>query len=118
MVTNLHHNITLLEKKNISLLLTWDDPFNNFDPIVNYSVSGCVQQGKGPTPTMSILEQCPSFTILSILGNTTKSYTMNGLLPSTRYVFMVAAANSLGTGEATSVDFITMKACKSAQQSK
>ena len=114
-VTNLRHNITLLKERNISLLLTWEDPFNNFDPIVNYSVSGCIRQGKDPIPSMGILGQCPSFSILSVLDNTTKFFTMNGLLPSTRYVFMVAAANSLGTGEITSIDVRTMNTCKSVQ---
>ena len=85
-VANLHHNITLLNERNISLLLTWDDPFNNFDPIVNYTVSGCIRQSKDPIPSTSILEQCPNFNILSVLDNATEIFTMNGLLPSTHYV--------------------------------
>ena len=43
---------------------------------------------------------------------------MNGLQSSTRYVFRVAAANSLGIGQATSISVRTMGTCKSvhAQQ--
>jgi len=112
-VTNLRYNITLLEKGNVSLLLTWDIPFNNFDPIVNYSVSGCIRQSESSMSSMSVLEQCPSFNILSVLDNTTKIFSMNGLQSSTRYVFRVAAANSLGIGQATSIDIRTMTTCKS-----
>ena len=75
-------------ENNVTLKLTlrWREPFNNFDPIVNYAVS-C--SGDVTCP--------PNFTTTD---NTTRSYTITNLTPMTNYTFSVVATNSIGSGEA------------------
>ena len=69
-----------------TLTLSWGEPFNNFDPIVNYTVS-C--SGDVTCP--------PNFTTTD---NTTRSYIITNLTPMTNYTFSVVATNSIGSGEA------------------
>ena len=71
---------------NITLTLSWGEPFNNLDPIVNYTVS-C--SGDDACP--------PNFTTTD---NTTRSHTITNLTPMTNYTFSVVATNSIGSGEA------------------
>ena len=75
-----------LDGDNVTLTLSWGEPFNNFDPIVSYTVS-C--SGDVTCP--------PSFTTTD---NTTRSYTITNLTPMTTYTFSVVATNSIGSGEA------------------
>ena len=70
----------------VTLTLSWGEPFNNFDPIENYTVS-C--SGDVTCP--------PNFTTTD---NTTRSYTITNLTPMTDYTFSVVATNSIGSGEA------------------
>ena len=81
----------------VTLALSWGVPFNNFDPIVNYTVS-C--SGDVTCP--------PNFTTTD---NTTRSYTVTNLTPMTTYTFSVVATNSIGSGEA-GVVMITTPSCK------
>ena len=69
-----------------TLRLSWGEPFNNFDPIVNYTVS-C--SGDVTCP--------PNFTTTD---NTTRSYTITNLTTMTTYTFSVVATNSIGSGKA------------------
>ena len=78
---------------DVTLTLSWGEPFNNFDPIVDYTVS-C--SGDVTCP--------PNFTTTN---NTTRSYTITNLIPITQYTFSVAATNSIGSGEAGIVMIIT-----------
>ena len=71
---------------NVTLTLSWGEPFNNLDPIVYYTVS-C--SGDVTCP--------PNFTTTD---NTTRSYTITNLTPMTNYTFSVVATNSIGSGEA------------------
>ena len=71
---------------NVTLTLSWGEPYNNFDPIVNYTVS-C--SGDDTCP--------PNFTTID---STTRSYTITNLTPMTNYTFSVVATNSIGNGEA------------------
>ena len=71
---------------NVTLTLSWGEPFNNYDPIVNYTVS-C--SGSTTCP--------PNFTITD---NTTRSYTIFNLTTIANYTFSVVAVNSFGSGEA------------------
>ena len=73
-------------RNNVTLTLSWGEPFNNLDPIVNYTVS-C--SGDVTCP--------PNFTTTD---NTTRSYTITNLTPMTNYTFSVVATNSIGSGEA------------------
>ena len=73
-------------RTNITLTLRWREPFNYFDPIVNYTVS-C--SGDVTCP--------PNFTTTD---NTTRSYTITNLTTMTTYTFSVVATNSIGSGEA------------------
>ena len=70
----------------VTLTLKWGEPFNNLDPIVNYTVS-CSSNVTCP----------PNFTTTD---NTTRSYTITNLTPMTNYTFSVVATNSIGSGEA------------------
>ena len=78
---------------NVTLTLCWREPFNNFDPIVNYTVS-C--SGDVTCP--------PNFTTTD---NTTRSYTIINLTPMTNYTFSVVATNSIGSGEAGVLEYTT-----------
>ena len=70
---------------NDTLTLSWGEPCNYHDPIVNYTVS-CSG------------DVCPlNFTTTD---NTTRSYTITNLTPMTNYTFSVVATNSIGSGEA------------------
>ena len=71
---------------SVTLTLSWGEPFNNFDPIVNYTVS-C--SGDVTCP--------PNFTTTD---DTTRSYTITNLTTMTTYTFSVVATNSIGSGEA------------------
>ena len=71
---------------NVTLTLSWGEPFNNLDLIVNYTVS-C--SGDDICP--------PNFTTTD---NTTRSYTITNLTPMTNYTFSIVATNSIGSGEA------------------
>ena len=70
----------------VIFILSWGEPFNNLDPIVNYTVS-C--SGNVTCP--------PNFTTTD---NTTRSYTITNLTTMTNYIFSVVATNSIGSGEA------------------
>ena len=73
----------IINGNTVTLTLSWGEPFNNFDPIVNYNVS-C--SGDVTCP--------PNFT------TTTRSYTITNLPLMTNYTFSVVATNSIGSGEA------------------
>jgi len=78
---------------NVTVTLSWGEPFNNLDPIVNYTVS------------CSGDVTCPlNFTTTD---NTTRSYTITYLTPMTNYTFSVVATNSIGSGEASVVMITT-----------
>ena len=74
----------------VTLTLSWGEPFNNFDPIVNYTVS-C--SGEVTCP--------PSFT------TTDNRIAITTLATMTNYTFSVVATNSVGSGEAGVVNYIT-----------
>ena len=81
-------------RNNVILRLSWGEPFNNLDPIVNYAVS------------CSGDVTCPPNFITT--DNTTKSYyTVANLTPMTNYTFSVVATNSIGSGEASVVMITT-----------
>ena len=88
LITNVTvNNETIINKgNNVTLTLSWEEPFNNLDPIVNYTVS-C--SGDVICP--------PNFTTTD---NTTRSYTITNLTTMTNYTFSVVATNSIGSGEA------------------
>ena len=79
-------NTININGNNITLTLSWEQPFNNLDPIVSYTVS-C--SGDVICP--------PNF---NTTDNTTRSYTITNLTPLTNYTFSVVATNSIGSGEA------------------
>ena len=80
-------NTININGNNVSLTLSWGEPFNNLDPIVNYTVSCSGDNATCP----------PNFTTID---NTTRSYTIINLTPMTNYTFSVVATNSIGSGEA------------------
>ena len=75
----INDNTIIVNGNNVTLTLSWGEPCNNFDPIVNYTVS------------CSGDVSCPvSFTTAD---NTTRSYTITNLTTMT-------TTNSIGSGEA------------------
>ena len=82
------NNTININGSNVTLTLNWGEPFNNLDPIVNYTVS-C--SGDVTCP--------PSFT-------TTKNLIIiTNLTTITTYTFSVVATNSIGSGGAGVVMF-------------
>ena len=79
-------DINISNESSVTLTLSWEEPFNNLDPIVNYTVS-CSGDVMCP----------PNFTTTD---NTTRSYTITNLTTMTNYTFSVVATNSIGSGEA------------------
>ena len=78
---------------NVTLTLSWREPFNNLDPIVHYTVS------------CSGDVTCPPDFITT--DHTTRSYTITNLTLMTDYTFSVVATNSIGSGEAGVVRITT-----------
>ena len=78
-------NTISVNRNNVTLTLSWGEPFNNFDPIVNYTVS------------CSGDNTCPQ---IFTTDNTIRSYTITNLTTMTTYTFSVVATNSIGSGEA------------------
>ena len=87
-------NTTRINRSILTLTLSWREPFNNLDPIMNYTVS-C--SGDVTCP--------PNFTTTD---NTTRSYTITHLTTMTTYTFSVVATNSIGSGEAGVLDYTTL----------
>ena len=85
-VTLTDNNIIIINGISVTITLNWEEPFNNFDPIVNYTVS------------CSGNENCPSN--FTTTDNTTRSHNITNLTPMTNYSFSVVATNSIGSGEA------------------
>ena len=79
---------------NVTLTLSWEEPLNNLDPIVNYTVS------------CSGDVTCPPNFITS--DSTTRSYAITNLTLMTNYTFSVVATNSIGSGEAGVVIITTL----------
>ena len=71
-----------------TLTLSWEEPFNNYDPIVNYTLS-CSGDVTCP-PDFSINDNIARMYIYSIFN----------LIPMATYTFSVVATNSIGNGEA------------------
>ena len=86
-------NTISINGNNVTLTLSWGEPFNNFDPIVNYTVS------------CSGDDACPLY--FTTTDNTTRSYTITDLTTMTTYTFSVVATNSIGSGEAGVVTITT-----------
>ena len=76
-----------------TVILTWKAAFNNFDPIVNYTVS-CSNSAR-----------CPGS--FNVTDSTGRNYTISNLTPNTHYTFSVVATNSIGSGEVGVVNVTT-----------
>ena len=84
-VDNVIYNDKSINGSNVTLTLSWEEPFNNLDPIVNYTVS-CSSDVTCP----------PNF---ATTDNTTRSYTITNLTTMTTYTFSVVATNRIGCGD-------------------
>ena len=80
-------NTININRNNVTLTLSWGEPFNNLDPIVNYTVS-----------CSGVNVTCPEK--FTTTDNATRSYTITNLISMTNYTFSVVATNSIGSGEA------------------
>ena len=97
-------NSTTINEEYVAISLSWEEPFNNRDPIMNYTIS-----------CSSV--RCPSNFPVKTPDNTTTIYTITNLFPNTNYTFSVAAINSVGSGKAgrvmtTTPGKITLQAVK------
>ena len=83
---------------NVMLTLIWDEPFDNFNPILSYKIS-CSSQSL-----------CPA----AVTVYNTTSVNITNLMPRTMYTFSVIATNSIGDGEAGVLNITTgsSKFCK------
>ena len=77
------NNNIRINGKIVTLRLSWGEPFNNLDPIVNYTVS-CSGDDACP-PTFNTTDNAIIITLLTTM---------------TTYTFSVVATNSIGSGEA------------------
>ena len=82
---------TDFNENNVILTLSWGEPFNNFDPIINYGVicSGDIA--------------CPQRFVRT--DSTMRSFSFSHLSLNAQYMFRVVATNSVGSGEAGVVVF-------------
>ena len=87
-------NTININGNNVTLTLSWREPFNYHDPILNYTVS-C----SGDNATC--------FKNFTTTDNITRSYTITNLTTMTTYTFSVVATNSIGSGEASVVIITT-----------
>ena len=86
-------NSTMVNETIVTLTLSWGEPFNYLDPIVNYVIS-CSNV------------RCPPYFTIETTDNATRNYTITDLSPNTYYTFSVAAVNSFGKGR-TGVVMVT-----------
>ena len=86
-----------LDDDNVTLTLIWGEPFNNFDPIVNYTVSCLGDMGCPPNFTTT--------------DSTTRSYTISSLISMINYTFSVVATNSIGSGD-PGMEIFSAPSCK------
>ena len=73
-----------IDGRSLNCTLSWDEPFNNLDPIMNYIVS-CL--GDAACSQNSDITD-------------TRRYNLTNLTTMANYTFSVAAMNSIGSGEA------------------
>ena len=92
MVPNVIFDLNV-NRNNVTLMLSWGEPFNGYNHIVSYTVS------------CSGDVTCPSS--FTTTDNTTRRYTITSLTPVTNYTFSVVATNSVGNGEASVVMITT-----------
>jgi len=78
-----------------SITLTWDMPFDNFDPIIMYEIENCMR-----IPT-EIPPQCTSVDNITLSPNTTE-YATN-LSTNALYQFEITAHNSIGVSNGSLV---------------
>ena len=87
-------NSIMFNGEHVTLSLSWEEPFNNRDPIMNYIIS-----------CSSI--RCPSNFPAETTDIATTNYAITDLSPNTKYTFSVAASNSVGKGKAGTVNVTT-----------
>ena len=81
------NNTIIIIDNTVNLTLNWGEPFNNFDPIVNYTVN----------VSCSGDDTCPR--IITTNNNTTRLHTITALIVGVTYTLSVKATNSIGCGE-------------------
>ena len=86
------NNSIRINGSNVTLTLTWGEPFSYINPILSYTVSW---------------DDGSTLQSFSTTDNTTRSYTIINLTPITNYTFSVVATNSIGSGEAGVQNYAT-----------
>ena len=83
-------NTVNIDNNNVSFTLNWDEPFANFDPIVNYTIAiNC-------TDTNATL--CPVFTVTTTSASVYFITDLSMMTP-----LSVTASNTVGTSEPATV---------------
>ena len=87
-------NSIMFNGEYVTLSLSWEEPYDNRDLIINYIIS-----------CSSI--RCPSNFPAETTDIATTNYAITDLSPNTNYTFSVAAINSVGKGNAGTVNVTT-----------
>ena len=85
-------NLIKINENIVTIKLIWEEPFNNLDPILYYTV------------TMSCSGDDWCSLTFNITGN---SVIITNLTTMTTYTFSVVATNSIGSGEAGVLNYTT-----------
>ena len=93
MVPDVTVDVNSINGNNVTLTLSWGEPFNNDNPILHYIVT-CV----GPS--------CPPPDVTTT-DNSIRSHTFTSLVPRKNYTFTVRVMNSNGNGVAGKVRIVT-----------
>ena len=87
-VFNFSATRTVLSPSVQSITLTWDMPFDNFDPIVSYKLENCKREATVLPP------QCSAIGSVMLSSNVTQHTT--NVSTNALYQFEITALNSIG----------------------
>ena len=88
-VINLSATRTVLSADTMSIMLSWNQPIGDFDPITSYIIMGCAGAVSGLFP------QCPILNNITTLpSNVTQ--TIFNVSTMTDYIFNIVAVNMNG----------------------
>ena len=81
-------NTVNIDNNNVSFILNWDEPFANFDPVVNYTITiNCTDA------------QCPA--VFTVTTTSASVYFITDLSMMTS--LSVTASNTVGTSEPATI---------------
>ena len=81
-------NTVSIDNNNVSFMLNWDEPFDNFDPMVNYTIT--INCNDASCPVM--------FTVTTTSASVSFITDLSMMTP-----LSVTASNTIGTSEPTTI---------------